>query len=59
MTLYHYLICGTDGRVVTTVSVAHRSDGAARAAAAQLLPRDSVHRIEIWQGDRPIKQVGG
>jgi anti-sigma factor RsiW len=54
MPLYHYVLCGADGRVVTTVSAEHRSDGAARVAA-QLLPREGVHKIEIWRGDRRIK----
>jgi hypothetical protein len=33
MPLYHYLLRGADGRIVTTVSAEHRSDGAASAAA--------------------------
>jgi hypothetical protein len=57
MPQYQYLFCGTDGRVVSSVSAKHGSDAAARAAAAQLLPREGVHRIEIWQGDRRIKHV--
>ena len=57
MPLYHYLFCGTDGRVVSTVSVEHTSDDIARAAA-QVLPREGVRKIEIWQGDRRINELG-
>jgi hypothetical protein len=55
--LSHYLLCGTDGRVVVTVSIEHRTDSAARAAATQLLPWEGVDRIEVWQGDRRIKHA--
>jgi len=58
MPLYHYLLCSKDGRVVSAVPVEHRSDGAARAAADKLLPREDLHEIEVWRGDRRIKQVG-
>jgi hypothetical protein len=57
MPLYHYLLPATHGRIVTTVSVEHRTDSAARTAAAQMLPWEGVHRIEIWQGDRRIKHA--
>jgi hypothetical protein len=57
MLLYHYLLCDSGGRVTTTLSAKHESDGAAHTAAAKMLPRQGVHRIEVWQGDRRLQRA--
>jgi hypothetical protein len=58
MALYHYLFCGPDGHVESVDFVHCMSDGAASAAATKMLPRQGVHRIEVWHAGRRINHVG-
>jgi hypothetical protein len=58
MSLYHYLLCNSAGRVESTESVKCASDAAARKRAVKMLPRQGIHVVEIWEGQRRVDRVG-